>query len=181
MKRDWSIVLSKLDIQLVLERTKTQARVVFLPGKQPIPVVGDLLWVNPRQDGWREDMLTGLQLRFEIPSHSTLVQVTRVRVQRLQSISFNDIIEEGLSEWLTDEQQTDSAHIRGAWLEFGRRWDETHSSPQAVILMGAIDYYVSYPWEYNDRGYVLPTFNGKAWVIVGNPTVLALGFRLVTP
>ena len=52
-----------------------------------------------------------------------LLEITEVRVQRVQEITYSDVIAEGLTNWLTDEMQTDEAHRRDAKLFYGKLWD----------------------------------------------------------
>lgn len=105
---------------------------------------GDVLWV--RETHWRlrdgskspvwycadgEPPNTDERFHRKFPSiHMPrwacrlLLDVTEVRVERLQEISYADVISEGLTRWLTDEQQTDSAHRAAARKDFACLWDE---------------------------------------------------------
>lgn len=62
--------------------------------------------------------------------------ITKVRIERLQDISYADIIAEGFTHWLTDEQQTDAEHKAAAKREFATLWDR-YNGDRA-------------PWEAND-------------------------------
>jgi hypothetical protein len=105
-----------------------------------------------------------------------LLEVTDVRVQRVQEISYPDVIAEGLHEWLTDEQQTDSAHRHAAREAFARLWDSINAKPKPHRDKdGRVDYYVSYPlWD--DIGETR-TYRGKPWHVIGNPWVWAVTVR----
>lgn len=65
-----------------------------------------------------------------------VLEIVDVRVQRVQEISYADIIAEGLHEFLTDEQQTDSAHMSAARHAFAPLWDSINAKR-------------GHPWESN--------------------------------
>jgi hypothetical protein len=56
-----------------------------------------------------------------------LLELTDVRVQRLQEISYNDVLAEGLTHFLTDEAQTDASHIAEAKQAYGELWDKLNA------------------------------------------------------
>jgi hypothetical protein len=111
---------------------------------------GDLLWVRETWGAWPSRM-GGVQvdsLRFRADgeyqnehnawrwrpsihmprwaSRLTL-RITDVRVQRVQDITYNECIYEGLTELLTDEQQTDAEHRAFGKKCFARLWDSINA------------------------------------------------------
>ena len=77
---------------------------------------GRALW------GWKRSMITSRYM----PKWACRLRlnVTAVRIERLQDITYGGVIREGLTHWLTDEQQTDSAHMAAAIDDFARVWDQ---------------------------------------------------------
>ena len=55
------------------------------------------------------------------------LEIVKVRVERLQEISYNDIIAEGFSWLLTDEIQTDAEHKYWARKIFSDYWDSLYT------------------------------------------------------
>jgi len=59
--------------------------------------------------------------------HSRLtLEITNVRVERVREITYAQVIAEGLTYLLTDEQQTDGAHRAEGVEAFGNLWDKMH-------------------------------------------------------
>lgn len=56
-----------------------------------------------------------------------LLEISEVRVQRLQEITYNDVLAEGFSRFLTDEQQTDASHMAEAKQAYAVLWDSLNS------------------------------------------------------
>ena len=69
------------------------------------------------------------------------LEITGVRVERLQDITYAEVIAEGLTWLLTDEQQTDGEHRRGGIRAFKRLWDSINGK--------------KHPWESNPYCWVI--------------------------
>ena len=72
------------------------------------------------------DLTTKWRPSIHMPRWASRItlEITEVRFQRLQEISYYDVLEEGLKkQFLTDEQQTDAGHIREAKEAFAQSWD----------------------------------------------------------
>ena len=118
---------------------------IFRKGDQrihcPYGTIGDRLWVREtfRFSGseneiiYRADCLTpmawGWKPSIHISRNETRItlEITGIRVERLQEISYNDVIAEGFHEWLTDEQQTDARHTADAKYAFSVAWDHLNA------------------------------------------------------
>lgn len=109
-------------------------------------------------------------------SRDTL-ELTDVRVERLQEITEEDAYDEGTEGWATEyikRTGTDKfCCIRHA---FGALWDSRYAKPRLVRSGGLITHYVSYPWEDVQE---IREHRGKEWRVLGNPWVFVNTFRRV--
>ena len=69
------------------------------------------------------------------------LEILKTRVERVQNISYNDVIAEGVGR-LLDEMQTDNEHIRYTTEEFRKLWDKLNSKR-------------GYPWRSNPWVWVV--------------------------
>lgn len=81
------------------------------------------------------------------------LEITNIRTERLQNITYAEVIAEGFTHLLTDEQQTDGAHRREGVEVFGRFWDSINGK--------------KHPWDSNPWVWVIDfkkekPLNGKA-------------------
>lgn len=121
------------------------------------------------------------------------LEITEIRVERLQDISEKDAIAEGIIE---DGQciigvdcygghpieRTATRYFTPGGEEpyecaadaFRVLWDSINGQPSPVLKDKKIVSYVSYPWEDVQE---TRTHRGKPWLVCGNPFVWAISFR----
>ena len=164
---------------------------------------GDLLWVRERwsdellapgevyyyatalEDGLRADEVAEIRWKPSIhmprwASRLTL-EVTAVKVERLQEISQEDARAEGVAteEWDDwRENVTSIAMPEGSYIEnerdlFRDLWDGLYAKPKPIYSEGRIVSYVSYPWDGESR---VETYRGLPHEIRPNPFVIATTF-----
>ncbi len=110
--------------------------------------------------------------------------VTKVRVERVQEISHDDAVAEGVTwvdhideggHWESpslvypDGLQTDDP--REAFMHL---WDTINAKPKPVRKGGKIIHYVSYPWEDVQE---TREHRGLPWIVMGNPRVWPVDFK----
>ena len=95
-----------------------------------------------------------------------LLDLLKVRAERVQDITDEDAVAEGCPEHWLDKYPTPRA-----WFEL--LWDQINAEPKPIKKDGKIDHYVSYPWE--DIRETLE-HRGKPWHICGNPWVWVVEF-----
>jgi hypothetical protein len=102
--------------------------------------------------------------------------VREVRAQRVQDISAEDAVAEGVNPCLEGNQCPDGPHggccamydPKGAYADL---WNSLHAKPKPVKGPdGKVSHYVSYPWEEVRE---TRTFRGLPWIVTGNPWVAA--------
>lgn len=156
------IIFSTEMVKAILEGRKIQTRRVIK--QRPLPVVdyenrcpygqvGDRLWVR---ESWTKDIYTGQVLCYKadeilenirwispffMPRHASriLLEITEVRVERLQEILFTDIIKEGINP-----QEKLPSQVKA---EFASLWDSLNAKR-------------GYSWETNPWIWCL-TFRRK--------------------
>lgn len=69
------------------------------------------------------------------------LEITDIKVERLQDITYSEIIAEGFTHFLTDEQQTDGEHRYRAKQFFAKFWDSINGK--------------KHPWESNSWVWVI--------------------------
>lgn len=89
---------------------------------------------------WWEDLLNGepdhrWKPSIHMPKWAcrTWLEITNIRVERLQDINYAEVIAEGFHWLLTDEQQTDAEHRFNGIKAYSRLWDSIYGK--------------KYPWE----------------------------------
>lgn len=92
-------------------------------------------------------------------------RVTEVRVQRVQDISEEDAIAEGMDCGCVDCTPKK---------DFQKLWDSINSRPKPIRQKGVITHYVSYPW---DDIHETREHRGKPWHVCGNPWAFCYSFE----
>lgn len=106
-----------------------------------------------------------------------ILENTGVREQRVQEISREDCMAEGIRpsvdgnarDWRPDED--------GAHRTYRQLWDSINAKPKPILVRGVIDHYVSYPW---DEIREVREYRGKPWFVFGNPWVRAISFTEIS-
>lgn len=128
------------------------------------------------------------------------LEITKIRAERVQDISEEDAIAEGLTEyfWPDDLHPEARARVEGkrfwehvikkrsrqvsvwhsAILAFKELWNDINSKPRPVMEKGKTVSYISYPWEAIRE---TREHRGLPWLVCGNPGVWAYTFRRVKP
>jgi hypothetical protein len=115
------------------------------------------------------------------------LEVKTVRAERLQDISEDDAIAEGIYEQLRTPEPFNGWKQGGPCYESPRTaysylWDSIQAKPKPVYYHPdlkkprIIRHYVSYPW---DDVQETRTLRGKPWYVIGNPFVFAYEFKRV--
>lgn len=112
------------------------------------------------------------------------LKVTGIKVQRIQDITEDECLEEGIDEESGDylkaeHYQEGGSPIQGgspAIFTFIGLWDGIYASPQPKKEHGVITHYESYPWDViqGAREYM-----GLPWIVHGNPWIWAYEFERV--
>ena len=95
-----------------------------------------------------------------------LLEITDIRVERVQDIRIEDAILEGyppgkinlIIKWFID------------------LWDSINAKPKPVEANGKIVSYISYPWEDIQE---IREYRGLKWIVCGNPHVWAVTFKVL--
>ncbi len=104
-----------------------------------------------------------------------LLEVTDVRVERVQEITEADAENEGV-EWMPDTSFDSTNYVRG----FAELWDSINAKPKPAKRNPYTNVpekcYVSYPWEdireTRHKG-------GVNWYVIGNPFVWVVTFKRI--
>lgn len=133
------------------------------------------------------------------PFARMLLEVTRVRVQRLQDITEADAVAEGAKGegfevqqgegwgdgWGCSHGQDLSHRPNGELFEtardsFADLWNGIYGTPRPVKSGGVVSHYVSHPWACG-RETLPGAYKGLPHLVIGNPWVLVYDFRRVRP
>ena len=144
---------------------------------------------------WRATSLRSDEGRWRSPifmprwaSRLTL-EVTAVRVERVQEISEADAIAEGIQQedvcpgGFDPDNYVSGLHpfpqgkiYKHATEAFAELWDSLHAKPKPVKRGGKIIRYESFPWE---SGYEEREHRGLPHLVYGNPWVFPIRFKRV--
>jgi hypothetical protein len=92
------------------------------------------------------------------------LQVTDVRVERVQKATYFDFIQEGLPY---------KQYEKDLKADFVSLWNECYAAPRPVKENGIITHYESYPYEDIQK---TRTYKGIPWQVYGNPWVWVTEF-----
>jgi len=117
------------------------------------------------------------------------LEIVSVRVERVQDISKDDAVDEGLEEMTQPEDMggvtfygSPQCGDRPPYLELDPRdafmwlWDSINAKPRPVLEAGKIIAYRSYPWGEETRD-PRKTINGKPHYCHPNPRVWVISFK----
>ncbi len=122
---------------------------------------GNLDWF--KQEGWKWKPSIFMPKRYA----RLWLELTKVRVERLQEISEEDAQAEGMGNM---------KGLSSFVTSFKWYWDSLNAAPKPQYHKEVISYYVSYPWE-DIRG--IREHRGKPWYVRGNPWNWCLSFKKV--
>jgi hypothetical protein len=145
---------------------------IFRADDEDPDIPHDLLWEPFR---WRPSIFMP---RW---ASRTDLEVEKGRVQRIQQISYADIIREGFHDFLTDEQQTDAEHMGSARKAFANLWDSINAKPRPVKVKKVLAHYVAYPWDESHPICQLKEWRGKPLLVFPNSWVWVTDFKMVKP
>lgn len=111
------------------------------------------------------------------------LEITGLKVERLQEISEEDAIAEGIertkSNYSLFRNYGEVPHLTGGVSpikSFSSLWDSINSKPSPVMVGKHISSYVSFPWEAVEE---VREHRGKPWIVCGNPYVWAVAFKKI--
>jgi hypothetical protein len=111
------------------------------------------------------------------------LRVTGVRLERLQEITPDDRLKEGIESDCRKYQKTAITHLGyfcDCVKQFKSLWDSIYAKPQPVKKKidgkTVITHYESYPWENIQE---TREYKGKPWFVYGNPWVWVYEFERV--
>jgi hypothetical protein len=177
--KERSIIFSGPMVRAILDGTKTQMRRVVSRG---FPadfslhgVPGDRLNVKDATWIWCRKVPNGFMPHWA--SRITL-EITNVRVQRLQEITAEDALEEGVMQSPTWDSDTHKA--------FQKQMDGLPFTDEQVAAMSETEHHaaVEQTWKnYAVSGFAAlwDSINGKKYPWDSNPCVRALTFKRVQP
>jgi hypothetical protein len=105
-----------------------------------------------------------------------LLEITNVRVERVQDISEEDAIAEGFSKNLEPLFESAIEWYRQLWNSINAKPKPVYKNNKVLGLFKIIDHYESFPWDdiHETREY-----RGKPWIIIGNPWVWVIEFKKI--
>lgn len=153
----------------------------------PYGKIGDRLWVR---ETWTIDEYDQPVIFYKATDHKTCgqpwkpsrfmprwasritLEITDIRIERLQDISKEDAIAEGCG---CQPLHPDEEYIK-AIEDFYHLWDSINAKPKPVKCKRIVTHYVSYPW---DNIQEIKEYRGKKWYIRGNPFVWVIVFKMI--
>lgn len=116
------------------------------------------------------------------------IEITDIRVERLQDITDEDAFSEGIESFSKDGVKFKHGLENWCWscnsgdqfmrdtsvLAYEALWDSINAKPKPVYVKKKIVSYVSYPWENIQE---TRTYRGEPWEVIGNPWLWVVGFR----
>ncbi len=105
-----------------------------------------------------------------------LLEITNVRVERVQDISEEDAMAEGFSKNLEPLFESAIEWYRQLWNSINAKPKPVYKTKNLFGIVKIIDHYESYPWE---DVHETREFRGKPWIIIGNPWVWVIEFKKV--
>jgi len=91
-----------------------------------------------------------------------ILEINEVRVERVQDISMEDIVAEGL--------------IETEFVSFAGLWDSINAKPKPVYMNKKVHHYISYPFDGEKETRIR---RGKPWYILPNPWNWAITFGMI--
>lgn len=157
----------------------------------PYGKIGDILWL--RETWLQAETMDGFTTHYRatepemagpwrpsifMPRFRSRVtlEITDVRVERVQDISPKDCSAEGIKPDYFFGYGDMHGYLKSA---FSVLWDSINAKPKPVyrknkVGQKIIHHYVSYPWEDIKK---TKEHRGKPWHIYGNPLIWAIGFQ----
>lgn len=136
--------------------------------------IGERVW-SYTADNLDRDHKTGTISSIHMPRWASRItlEITNVRVERLQDITAKDCEAEGAfvdtGVGLADEEINLLARD-----QFQQLWDSIYAKPRPVMDDdGKVSHYVSFPW---DGTTATRKYRGNPWIITPNPRVWVLEF-----
>lgn len=106
----------------------------------------------------------------------TWMIIKSVRVERVQDISEEDSLAEGIGKESLDYTE-DGRCIMTAKNWFSILWDSINAKPKGRLVNGKIASYTSYSWEKDPDQP--DTYRGKEWISYPNPWVYVYEFEVI--
>lgn len=164
----------------------------------PYGKVGDKLWVREsyipnyamgmpayKADLWEDVSDLVKQPKWVSAIHMpraacrTVLEITDIRVERVQQISEGDVWKEGIKrpDWWDNMDPWHDSEDAAQEL-FAELWDKINAKPKPkyTIIGGkkVISHYVSYPWQNIQQ---IAEYRDKPLYIYGNPWIWVISFR----
>lgn len=148
--------------------------------------VGNDVWARYVDIGWTDKKSIPSIHMHRWASRINLLNED-VRVQRVQDISEQDAVAEGVRRewdgsypWYKNYSGIGPANFKcDAKESYRTLWDSINAKPKPIYKRDInkkkfISHYVSYPWENGTRALI---HRGKPWYVYGNPRVWAVTFK----